>query len=248
MLRCSTFNRVVFQNPTMPRVLNHVSPDRLELTLRCLREHKKRMRYLSSHFQRYNERMYWYGVRGSLRKGTRYVVSRHSSRTQFVHPSHGHNNVDIRAIKCAGAQYDQMGNTTRITWDLSMATTNLLNEGSLKRWTRNISKDNAISLLEQWGVRYVLLDEERKPQVVDSKYHRHNIYANKFHYSPDAHINGHVGDVEVKWKELEEIGYPDYGAHTPSPKNHFRTLWRTMPVAPRKIVTPPAAEEGAASA
>lgn len=229
MLQCTRALQVVFQNPTMPRVLNRITPDRLELTLLCLKEHKKRMRYLGSHFQKYNDRLCWYGIRGNLSRGTRYVVTRHATRTQYVHPSHGHGNVDIRAIKLSGAQYDQMGNTTRTTWDLSMASTNSLNDVAMKRWMRNISRQNAINLLEQWGVKYVLLDEERKPQVVDSKYHKHSLFANKFYWSPDPKTDGRIGDVETKWKGLEQIPYDNYGAKTPSAKNAFRSLWERKP-------------------
>lgn len=218
----------VFQNPSMPRVLNQITPGRLELTLICLKEHKKRLHYLGSHFQGLNDRFYWYTNRGTLRRGTRYVVNKHSTRAQYVHPSHGSNSVDIRSIKLAGAQYDQMGNTTRTTWDLSMGTTNPANDIAMKRWMRNISRQNAINLLEQWGVRYVLLDEERKPQVVDSKYHKHRLFAEKFYWSPSPETNAYKGDAEMKWKEGELIPYDDYGAHTPSSKNAFRSLWKVQ--------------------
>lgn len=229
MMQHSRLLCTVFQNPMLPRVLNRITPDRLELTLMCLKEHKKRLRYLGSHFQRYNDRLYWYGIRGNLKRGTRYVVHRHSTRAQFLHPSHGHNTVDIRAIKLSGAQYDQMGNTTRNTWDLSMASTNPLNDVAMRRWMRNISRQNAINLLEQWGVRYVLLDEERRPQLVDSKYHKHSLFANKFYWRPDPHTDGRVGDVETKWKGLELIPYDNYGASTASAKNAFRSLWKRKP-------------------
>lgn len=237
MLRSTRCLPVVFQNPTLPRVLNHVTPDRLELTLLCLKEHKKRMRYLGSHFQRYNDRLCWYGIRGNLRRGTRYVITRHTTRTQYVHPSHGHHNVDIRAIKLSGAQYDQMGNTTRNTWDLSMASTNPLNDVAMKRWMRNISRQSAINLLEQWGVRYVLLDEERKPQVVDSKYHKHSLFAHKFYWTPDPPTNGGKGDADWKWKGTELIAYDNYGAQTLSAKNVFRSLWKAQTSNPLETLT-----------
>jgi hypothetical protein len=219
MLRRTFFSLVVFQNPNLPRVLNKFTPDKMELLLIAMKERKKRSRYLGSAWQHFGDRWTIFGAQGTIRRGTRFILERHHGRNQFVHPGTHRNKVDIRTVKMAGAQFDQLGNYTRTTWDHSLATTNLLNDPTFKKLFRDMPKDQAISMMEEWGVRYVLLDEIRKPSLIDCKYHKHSIYPNKFSWSPDPETNYFRGDAEYKWKGDELIGYADYNAHVQHPDN-----------------------------
>ncbi|GET90160.1 hypothetical protein, conserved [Leishmania tarentolae] len=219
MLRFTVAALSVFQNPYSPRVLGRMTPDRLELTMQILKERKKKVRYLGSHFQGFNDRVHLFNAQGGVRRGTRYIIETHHNRTQFKHRSRNNNMVDVRAVKMAGAQYDSIGNYTRMTWDNSLCTTNLLNDPNFKRHFKNMPKEETISMLEEWGVRYILLDEIRKPSLMDCKYHKHHLYADKFWWSPSPETNHMRGDAEFKWKGNELIEYADYNAHVQHPAN-----------------------------
>ncbi|KPI85104.1 hypothetical protein ABL78_5829 [Leptomonas seymouri] len=219
MLRYTTPSLVVFQNPNLPRVLQKFTPDKMELLLIALKERKKKIRYLGSAFQHYGDRWAMFGAQGTIRRGTRFLLERHHTRAQYVHPGTSRNKVDIRAVKMAGTQYDQLGNHIRTTWDHSVASTNMMNDPTFRKLFRNMSKNEAISMMEEWGVRYIILDEIRKPSLVDCKYHKHSIYPNKFSWAPDPETNYFRGDAEYKWKGDELIAYSDYNAHVKHPAN-----------------------------
>lgn len=219
MLHSTLLSRVVFQNPAIPRVLKRMTPSRMELTLILLKERKKKIRYLGSAFQQYGDRFLMYNARGGVRRGTRFIIERHHTRAQYCHPGYHSDRYNVRSIKTGGAQYDQLGNITRMTWDASTCTTNLLNDPTFKRMFSCLRKEEAISTMEEWGVRYVLLDEIRKPSLMDCKYHRHSIYANKFSWSSDPETNHYKGDAEYKWKGDEEIDYRGYNAQSSHPAN-----------------------------
>ncbi|CAJ1010130.1 hypothetical protein Q4I28_005444 [Leishmania naiffi] len=219
MLRFTVPALVVFQNAYAPRVLNKMTPDRMELTMIILKERKKRVRYLGSQFHGFADRVHLFNARGGVRRGTRYIIETHHSRVEFRHPARNNKKVDVRAVKIAGAQYDSIGNFTRMTWDNSLCTTNLLSDPNFKRHFKSMPKDEAIAMLEEWGVRYVLLDEIRKPSLMDCKYHKHHLYADKFWWSPYPEINHMRGDAEYKWKGDELIAYSDYNAHVQHPGN-----------------------------
>ncbi|KAG5500565.1 hypothetical protein JKF63_03660 [Porcisia hertigi] len=219
MLRFTAPALVVFQNAYMPRVLNRMTPDRMELTMTILKERKKKVRYLGSNFHGFNDRVHLFSGQGGVRRGTRYIIEKHHDRVQYRHPSGDNRKVDVRAVKMAGAQYDSMGNYTRMAWDNSLCTTNLMSDPTFKRQFRHMSKDETIEMLEEWGVRYILLDEIRKPSLMDCKYHRHRLYADKFTWSPFPEVNYARGDAEFKWKGDELIEYDDYNAHIRHPDN-----------------------------
>ncbi|KPA85178.1 putative mitochondrial hypothetical protein [Leptomonas pyrrhocoris] len=219
MLRLTAPSFIVLQNPTLPRVLKQFTPDRMELMLISIKERKKRARYLGSSFQHYNDRWTMFGAQGTVRRGTRFLLERHHTRAQFVHPEVHRNNVDIRTVKMAGAQFDQLGNYTRTTWDHEIASTNMLNDPTFKQLFRDMPKDQALSMMEAWGVRYIVLDEIRKPSLMDCKYHKHSIYPDKFSWAPDPETNYFRGDAEQKWKGDELIAYADYNAHVQHPAN-----------------------------
>ncbi|CAJ1990394.1 hypothetical protein conserved [Leishmania donovani] len=219
MLRFTVPALVVFQNAYAPRVLNRMTPDRMELTMLILKERKKKVRYLGSNFQGFNDRVHLFNAQGGVRRGTRYIIETHHNRIQFKHRSRNNSMVDVRAVKMAGSQYDSMGNYTRMTWDNSLCTTNLLSDPNFKRHFKNMPKEETIGVLEEWGVRYILLDEIRKPSLMDCKYHKHHLYADKFWWSPSPETNHMRGDAEFKWKGNELIAYGDYNAHMPHPAN-----------------------------
>ncbi|KAG5475161.1 hypothetical protein CUR178_04612 [Leishmania enriettii] len=220
MLRFTAPALVVFQNAYAPRVLNRMTPDRMELTMVIIKERKKKVRYLGSNFHGFNDRVHLFNAQGGVRRGTRYIIQTHHHRVQFRHPSRNNRKVDVRAVKMAGAQYDSIGNYTRMTWDNSLCTTNLLSDPTFKQQFNDMSKDETIRMLEEWGVRYVLLDEIRKPSLMDCKYHKHRLYADKFSWSPFPKTNHMCGDVEYKWKGDELIAYDDCNAHVQHPA-HF---------------------------
>lgn len=219
MLRCTLPSLVVYQNPNLPRVLKQFTPDRMELLLIILKERRKRARYLGSAFTHFSDRWTMFGAQGTIRRGTRFILERHHSRNQFVHPGSHRNKVDIRTVKMAGSQFDQMGNYTRTTWDHQLASTNMLSDPTFQKLFRDMPKNEAIAMMEEWGVRYIVLDEIRKPSLIDCKYHRHSIYPNKFSWAPDPETNYFRGDAEFKWKGDELIGYADYNAHVQHPDN-----------------------------
>lgn len=217
MLRATLPTRVVFQNPYSPRVLGKMTPQRMELTMIIVKERKKKLRYLGSYFQHYNDRSLMYNAQGGVRRGTRFIIGTHHTRAQFKHPSRYNDRVDVRSIKVGGAQYDSMGNTTTMGWDNSLCSTNILSDPTFMHFFQNIRKDEAIGMMEEWGMRYVLLDEVRKPSLMDCMYHKHHLFADKFSWSPDPDTNAMRGDSEYKWKGDELIEYGDYNAHTPHP-------------------------------
>lgn len=219
MLRLTSPSLVVFQNPTLPRVLTKFTPDKMELLLIAIKERKKKMRYLGGAFQHYGDRWGMYAAMGNVRKGSRFILERHHTRAQYVHPGTHRNKVDIRSIKMTGAQFDSMANTTRSTWDHEVCSTNMLSDPTFRRLFRDMPKNEALAMMEEWGVRYVVLDEIRKPSLVDCKYHKHQIYSNKFSWAPDPETNYFRGDAEFKWKGDELIAYPDYNAHVQHPSN-----------------------------
>lgn len=229
MLRRSVFLHSIatFSDPCLPRVLNRVTPGRLEATLTLLKERRKRTRYQSSMFQHYGDRVQLYVSRGGPKKGTKYIVEPHHNRAQYTHRGSFKGRYDIRAVKTAGAQYDMMGNTTRTTWDASLCTTNAVDNGSLRKNYRCLPKEEAIARVEEWGVRYIMLDEIRKPSLENAKYHRHSLFANKFYWSPFPETNHRIGEADFKWRGDEQISYADYGAATAHPRNLFRSLWHT---------------------
>ncbi|KAL7699484.1 hypothetical protein N2W54_007672 [Lotmaria passim] len=219
MLRLTSPSLVVFQNPNLPRVLSKFTPDKMELLLIALKERKKKIQYLGSAFHHFGDRWTIYAAQGTLRRGMRFILEQHHTRAQFVHPGSHRNKVDIRSIKMAGAQFDQLGNFTRTTWDHSVSSTNMLNDPTFRKIFRDMPKEQAIGMMEEWGVRYVILDEIRKPSLMDCKYHKHSIYPNKFSWSPDPETNYFRGDAEYKWKGDELIAYTDYNAHVQHPAN-----------------------------
>lgn len=219
MLRPTSLSLVVFQNPNLPRVLSKFTPDKMELLLIALKERKKKVRYLGSAFQHYGDRWGMFAAQGNVRRGTRFILERHHTRAQYVHPGSHRNKVDIRSVKMAGAQYDQMGNFSRTTWDHSVGSTNMLNDPTFRHIFRDMPKEQAMGLMEEWGMRYVVLDEIRKPSLVDCKYHKHQIYSNKFSWTPDPETNYFRGDAEYKWKGDELIAYDGYNAHVQHPTN-----------------------------
>nr|CCC95728.1 unnamed protein product [Trypanosoma congolense IL3000] len=214
----------ILHNPGLPRVLNRITPQRLELTLMLIKERKKKLRYLGSYLQHYNDRTFLYNAMGGL-KGTKFIVEKHHHRAQYCHPTLHSERYSVRTIKLKGSQYDQVGNFTRNTWDCSIATTNLFQDATFRRHLDAIHKDEAIALLEGWGVKYVLLDELRKPSVQDSIYIRHNLYIHKFPYIPDPVTNVYHGDADWKWKKDEKFDYSSYGASTKDNRNTFQSLW-----------------------
>lgn len=230
MLRRSQLSLSIssFSDPCLPRVLNRVTPGRLEATLIFLKERRKRLVYQGSQFMHFSDRMQMFVSQGGVRKGTRYIVEPHHNRAQFHHPGAFKGQYDIRSVKTQNTQHDMIGGYTRTAWDLSICSTNAFQDGSLKRHFKNISKQEAIDRVESWGVRYILLDEIRKPRLQDCKYHRHNLYADNFYWTPFPETNHRIGDAEYKWRGNEEIGYGDYGAATASPRNQFRSLWHKL--------------------
>ncbi|KAG5474480.1 hypothetical protein LSCM1_03266 [Leishmania martiniquensis] len=220
MLRLTSLTLVVFQNASAPRVLNKMTPERMELTMMIVKERKKKVRYLGSSFQCFNDRVHLFSAQGGVRRGTRYIIQTHHHRVQFRHPARNNRKVDVRTVKMAGAQYDSIGNYTRMTWDNSLCTTNLMNDPTFKQQFKDMSKEETIGMLEEWGVRYVLLDEIRKPSLMDCKYHKHRLYADKFSWSPFPKTNHMRGDAEFKWKGDELIAYDNYNAHVQHPA-HF---------------------------
>ncbi|EAN88452.1 hypothetical protein C3747_10g568 [Trypanosoma cruzi] len=220
----------ILHNPGLPRVLNRITPQRLELTLMLIKERKKKLRYLGSYLQHYNDRTFLYNAMGGL-KGTKFILERHHHRAQFCHPTLHSERYDVRTVKLKGSQFDQLGNFTRNTWDCSIATTNLFQDATFRRHLTSVHKDEAIALLEGWGVKYVLLDEIRKPRVQDSIYVRHHLYAHKFPYIPDPVTNAYYGDADWKWKGDQKIDYKEHGAETKDDRNTFRSLWSFAPKA-----------------
>ncbi|KAK7194998.1 hypothetical protein NESM_000422500 [Novymonas esmeraldas] len=219
MLRHTGAALTVFQNAYAPRVLGKMTPDRLELTMIILKERKKRVRYLGSFFHHFGDRTLMNFAHSGARRGTRYIIGTHHDRIEYRHPSRDNSKVDLRAVKMAGTQYDMMGGYTRMSWDNSICSTNIMNDPTFKRQFSNASREETTAMLEEWGVRYIMLDEIRKPSLMDCKYHKHNIYSDKFTWSPDPDTNHMRGEIEYKWKGDELIEYGDYNAHTAHPAN-----------------------------
>ncbi|ORC87032.1 uncharacterized protein TM35_000241820 [Trypanosoma theileri] len=222
----------ILHNPGVPRVLNRITPERLELTLILIKERKKKLRYLGSYLQHYNDRMFLYNGMGGL-KGSKFIIERHHHRAQFSQATLHRDRYSVRSIKLKGSQFDQLGNFTRNTWDCSTASTNVFQEPTFRRHLSAIHKDEAIAFLEGWGVKYVLLDEIRKPSVEDSIYIKHKLYADKFSYIPFPVTNAYYGDADWKWKGNEKIDYSNYGATVKDDRNTFRSLWSAAVSAAR---------------
>ncbi|CCW62263.1 unnamed protein product [Phytomonas sp. EM1] len=214
-----------FTQPHIPRVLDRMgTPARLEATLVHIKERKKRFRYYGSTLANYNDRIFMYGSMGGP-KGTRYIVEKHHHRVQYCHPGDPNNRYNIRTVRMANAQFDQLGGFTRMRWDNAIGNTNVLQDQSLDRNATCLLKQEAINRVEEWGVPYILLDEMRKPSVMDCKYHRHQLYPLKFRWSPDPATNGRTGDADWKWRGDELIPYTDCNASLKDDKNKFRSLW-----------------------
>lgn len=223
MLHQTSLNRTAtLSDPLVPRVVRRLTPSTLEANLIRIKELKKRTRYYGSHYQHFNDRNFVYINRGGP-KGTRFIVEKSHSRCQFVHPGRPYNRYAIRSVKTRGAQHDMIGNFTMSTWDGLTLSTNPTYE---RRWMTQMHKNEAIKMVEEWGVNYVLLDEVRKPSVSDALYHRHSIYAKKFYWTPDPETNSQVGDADHRWRGNECIPYNDYGSRDKDPRNRFRSLWK----------------------
>ncbi|CCW68601.1 unnamed protein product [Phytomonas sp. Hart1] len=215
-----------FSQPNLPRVLHRITPAKLEATLVHIKERKKKLRYLGSSLSQFNDRIFLYGRTGGP-KGARYIVEKHHHRTQYCHPGDNPNRYSIRSVQTGGGQFDQLGGFTRMRWDNAIGNTNIMQDQCLSRNATCILKQEAINRVEEWGVRYILLDEMRKPSVMDCKYHRHQLYPNKFRWNPDPATNSSMGDADWKWRGDELIDYTDYNATSKDAKNQFRSMWMT---------------------
>lgn len=234
----------VFGNVALPRVLTKVTPQKLELAMILAKERRKRLRYLGSFYHHWSDRHHLYTSQGGV-NGTKFILDRQRSRVQYHHPIRYKDKYTVRTIKTGGAQYDMIGNLTRERWDLQLFTTNIFNDTSFKRFFRSLDKDAAIEFLEQWGVKYVLLDEMRKPSVQDCMYFKHKLYAHNFPYIPDPVQTWQYGDADYQWKGTEKLDYSKYGATTKDSRNDFRSLWRE---AARQFQEPVAAAAPTAAA
>jgi hypothetical protein len=216
-----------FINPAMPRVLTRITPQRMELAMILMRERRKRVRYLGSMWHHFGDRHWLYSIMGGY-NGSKIILHKTTSRHQYYHPGLysrlGENQWSVRAVKTKGVQYDLFGGFTRNRWDQTIAGHNAINDSSLKHHARGMGKNEAIEFLEQWGLKYVVIDELRKPNVVDTVYWRHKLYAHNFPFIRNPVTNHRKGDADYEWKGEEKLDYSSYGA-TSKVGNSFTTLW-----------------------
>ena len=220
---------MAFINPFMPRVLNRITPQRLELAMLLIKERRKRIRYLGSMWQHFGDRHFYYSCMGG-HNGSRIVLSKTHSRHQYFHPGLnsrlGDKQWSVRQVKVKGTQYDLPGGFTRNRWDQSIGGTSVLQDSGFKHNFRGLGKNECIEFLEQWGMKYVIMDELRRPSVVDTMYWKHKLYTHNFPWIRDPTTNHRIGDVDHSWKGQEKLDYTNYGATTKDPKNAFTSLWR----------------------
>lgn len=232
MLRQTLVARTNFQDPQMPRVLDYVTHHRITLAHIHIKEKFKAKRHYGSFFHDYGDRAIVYNAMGGpAGRGSRFIIEKHTTRAQFLHPSAHHDKWDIRSVKLAGSQYDQPGNITKTRWDQMSASTNLMQNPVFHKNYTAIKKQAAIDQMEEWGFKFILQDETRRPSVDISKYHRHALYAHKFYYTPDPVTNHRMGDADWKWRGQERITYGDCGAQSKDARNAFRSLWHSTTAA-----------------
>ncbi|EPY34069.1 hypothetical protein AGDE_08023 [Angomonas deanei] len=194
------------------------------------------MRYYGSYPHGYNDRVFFYSAMGGTRGGKRgsyTIIERSHSPKQTTHPGRKDKKVKVRTVKTNGdAMYAGLGGFYRVGWDQSISSTNMINDSSLKNWAKEIEKDAAIEFAESWGLKYVVLDEVRKPSVDQCMYFTHSLFAHKFHWSPEPPTNHAVGDAEFQWKGDEQFDYKDFGARMAKAprRNEFRSLWTSAAV------------------
>lgn len=218
-----------FVNPAMPRVLTRITPQRMELAMLLMKERRKRVRYLGSMWHHFGDRHFLYSIMGGY-NGSKIILQKTHTRHQYYHPGMysrlGDNQWQVRSIRTKGNQYDLFGGYTRNRWDQTIAGNNAINDSGLKHHFRGMGKNEAIEFLEQWGLKYVVIDELRKPLVVDTVYWRHKLYAHNFPWIRNPVTNHTVGDADYAWKGVEKLDYSSYGA-TSKTGNSFKSLWRS---------------------
>jgi hypothetical protein len=216
-----------FVNPAMPRVLTRITPAKLDLAMILLRERRKRVRYLGSMWHHFGDRHWLYSIMGGY-NGSKIILQKTHTRHQYYHPGMysrlGDNQWQVRSIKMKGGEYDLFGGFTRNRWDQTINGTNAVNDSGLKHHFRGLGKDEAIEFLEQWGLKYVIIDELRKPNLVDTKYWQHKLYVHNFPWIKNPVTNATKGDADHWWKGDEKIDYGSYGA-TSKIGNSFTSLW-----------------------
>lgn len=212
----------------MPRVLTRITPQKLDLAMLLMKERRKRVRYLGSMWHHFGDRHHLYSIMGGY-NGSRIILQKTHTRHQYYHPGMysrlGDNQWQIRSVKTKNSNYDLFGGFTRSRWDQQIMGTNALNDFSLKHHFRGLGKDEAIEILEQWGLKYVVIDELRKPQMVDMTYLKHKLYAHNFPWIRDPVTNSQKGDADHWWKGQENIDYSNYGAASKI-GNSFTSLWK----------------------
>eukprot|EP00331_Platyophrya_macrostoma_P022781 CAMPEP_0176434310 /NCGR_PEP_ID=MMETSP0127-20121128/16599_1 /TAXON_ID=938130 /ORGANISM="Platyophrya macrostoma, Strain WH" /LENGTH=238 /DNA_ID=CAMNT_0017817019 /DNA_START=82 /DNA_END=798 /DNA_ORIENTATION=- len=209
----------------IPRVLTRISQSKMQLATLLMKERRKRIRYLGSAWHHYGDRHWVYGCLGGVRNGSKLIVSRTHSRHQFWHPQKWSNTYSVRQVKTKATAYDGFGGYMRDRSIGQPVTSNLYGDVFKKNF-RGMNKDEAIEIMEQWGMKFVVMDELRKPSVVDTMYWKHKLYSHNFPYIRDPVTNARKGDADYSWKGVEKFDYSQFGATTKCAKNDFTSLWR----------------------
>lgn len=216
----------IFSMPMTPRVLDRITPQRMELATILVKERRKRVRYLGSMWHHFGDRHCLYSSIGGY-DGSVMILTKTNKRNQYHHPGMWTKNTwQLRQVKKKGGMYDNYMGYTRDRWDQQLFSTSLFNEGNFKRHFRGMKQDTALEFMEAWGFKFVVMDELRKPSVVDTMYWKHKLYAHNFPWIRDPVTNSRVGDADYAWKGTEKLDYSVYGATTKDPKNDFTTLWK----------------------
>lgn len=243
MLKSTSVCRIFGINPCMPRVLTRITPNKLELSMIMIKERRKRVRYLGSMWHHFGDRHFLYQTMGGV-NGSKIILHRSHGRHQYHHPSKYHDKWSVRQIKMQGQQYAGFGGYHKDRMNLQTVGTNFFQDGPLKRSFKGLNKDEAIEILEQWGLKFVVLDELKRPSLVECMYWKHKLYAHNFPWIKNPVTNAQIGDADYSWKGTEKFDYSVYGATTKSEKNSFTSLWRTA-VEEAAVITDPIISEPA---
>jgi hypothetical protein len=205
--------------------------DNIDELIQYVKHAKKLRQYYGSHFQRLPDREYFYALFGGPRAG-RFTIRRAHTKKQFHHHNATYGRYAIHHTNPTNA-YSGVGSggMMRDIWSNQVTGTNSWWDVTFKMNGKDLSKDKAIEWMEQWGVKYRILDEVTQPRMEDMSYVKHKLYVHNFPWIRDPIVTRHGGDPDHWWKGRETIDYKEHGATSASVANEFRTLWGIKPSA-----------------
>ena len=247
MLR-RTSTALVFMGQQGPaKWCGHPTNDNIDELIIYVKNAKKLRQWYGSHFQRCPDREIMYMSMGGPRGG-RFTIKRAFSKKQFYHHNYDHGKYAIHHTNPTNP-WSGVGGGGQFHgfWDNQVMGTNAWWDLTFKMFGKDLTKDKAIEWMEDWGVKFKLLDEYSAPRMKDMLYVRHKLYAHNFPWIRDPIVNSHQGDPDHVWRGRDQFDYSQHGAATASVANEFRSLWGVKPAVPAATIQAAPASKKAAN-